>query len=162
LGKEKRLPGGAFAGDTAVAKKGYGKFASLIKDRRCKLNLKQKELASLINVSASYISNLEAGMRRPSETIVSKLAAVLGLDVSDLLLYTSPKLVQHFSVSKVAEPSSDWERLLNDGALRETLSITDEELAIMAKISKMGQVRSAQDFKFILNTIRRSLRKKSD
>jgi hypothetical protein len=54
---------------------------------------------------------------------------------------------------------SAWKTFLNSEALRETYNITDRELQMFSKVAMMGEVRSSQDFIFILKSIRQALRK---
>jgi transcriptional regulator with XRE-family HTH domain len=132
----------------------------LIRARRCALNLTQKQIADRVKVSASYICNLEAGRRHPSAEAVTKLADVLGLDSHDLFLFTIPNIAMHLSDSP-PNSSSRWESVLKDKGFLETHRISTREVAILSRVSTMGEVRSAQDVVFILNTIRRALRKSS-
>jgi transcriptional regulator with XRE-family HTH domain len=136
-----------------------GMFGSTIRDRRRQLHLTQEELSHLINTSVSYISNLEGGRRRASEKVVMKLAEVLGLDAHELLLFAIPKIGSFLSELKSSEDISAWKTLLKNEALRETYNITDRELEMMSKVAMMGEVRSSQDFIFILKSIRQALRK---
>jgi transcriptional regulator with XRE-family HTH domain len=106
-------------------------------------------------VSASYISNLEAGRRRPSEKILIKLADVLDLDVRDLFVYAIPEIASFLSVPKASDEMSAWDSFLKDEALLETYKITSQEIGILSRVSMMGEVRSSQDFIFILKAIRR-------
>ena len=59
-----------------------------IKIARKKANLKQGELGNAIGVSASMIAQWENDARNPKKESLSKIATVLGVDVSDLLGYT--------------------------------------------------------------------------
>jgi len=136
-----------------------GMFGSKIRDRRRQLHLTQEELSRLINTSVSYVANLEGGRRRPSDKVVMKLAEVLGLDARELFLFAIPKIGSFLSELKSSEEMSAWKTFLNSKALRETYNITDRELQMLSKVAMMGEVRSSQDFIFILKSIRQALRK---
>jgi transcriptional regulator with XRE-family HTH domain len=136
-----------------------GMFGSTIRDRRRQLHLTQEELSRLINTSVSYVANLEGGRRRPSDKVVMKLAEVLGLDARELFLFAIPKIGLFLSELKSSEEMSAWKTFLNSEALRETYNITDRELQMFSKVAMMGEVRSSQDFIFILKSIRQALRK---
>lgn len=136
-----------------------GMFGSTIRDRRQQLHLSQEELSRLINTSVSYVSNIEAGRRRPSEKVVVKLAEVLGLDARQLILFAIPKIGSFLSEPKSSEEKSAWKTFLNNEALRETYKITDQELEMLSKVAMMGEVKSSQDFIFILKSIRQALHK---
>lgn len=55
-----------------------------IKLCRTQKNLKQADLADLVQVSVSYISLLEKGKRDPNFSIVQKIAAALNIPISIL------------------------------------------------------------------------------
>ncbi len=131
-------------------------FGRSIRDRRLQLHLTQEQLARLVNCSVSYITNLEAGRGRPSEKLMIKLAEALGLDSRELLLFTIPRITSLLSEPK--SPSA-WKSFLNNEGLRKSYNITDRELEILSKVAMMGEVRSSQDFIFILKSIRQAVRK---
>jgi transcriptional regulator with XRE-family HTH domain len=135
-----------------------GKFGSLVRDRRRQLEMRQDDVARRVGVSTSYIANLESGARRPSEKLVIKLADVLGLDPRELFLYTVPKIASFLSNPKVSAEESLWDSFLTDQVLRDTYKITDQEMQILSRVALMGDVRSSQDFVFILRCIRRATR----
>ena len=45
----------------------------------------QLELASAMDLSSSYLSQIETGIRNVSLPVLAKLAAVLGVEVADLM-----------------------------------------------------------------------------
>jgi transcriptional regulator with XRE-family HTH domain len=142
-------------GRTEMAKSSIRKLSQLIRERRCQLDMKQEDLARRIGTSASYISNLETGKRRPSQKLIIKLAEVLALDAHELFLYALPNLESFLSLVKTSHEESAWIRFLNNQTMRETYQITDGECEALSRLSTMGDVRSQEDFVFILKTIRR-------
>ena len=48
-------------------------------------NLRQYELASYVNVTANFISQVESGRKNPSLSTIQKIAKVLDVNVSTLL-----------------------------------------------------------------------------
>ena len=58
------------------------KFGEVIKDRRKELGITQPHLAELANISTNTLYKLERGHGNPSLDILTKLAEVLGLEVS--------------------------------------------------------------------------------
>jgi transcriptional regulator with XRE-family HTH domain len=137
-----------------MARDGYPKFASLVRDRRRELNIKQKDVAITIGVSSSYISNLEAGRRRPSQKTLMSLAGVLGLDTHDLALFTNRNIARRLRDFPLKAGSPGWD-ILNDDAFREEHGISKEEIQTLSKVAAMGEVRATQDVIFILGIIRR-------
>jgi transcriptional regulator with XRE-family HTH domain len=134
-------------------------FGSSIRDRRLQLHLTQEQLARLVNSSASYISNLEAGRRRPSEKLVMKLAEALALDSRELLLFTVSRITSLLSEPETSQEISAWKTFLDNEGLHKTYNITDRELQLLSKVAMMGEVRSSQDFIFILKSVRQAARK---
>ena len=58
----------------------------MIKQRRTKLRLSQRELAKLVGVSDAYITQLETRARiNPSLAVLKKLAKALKVTVGELL-----------------------------------------------------------------------------
>lgn len=65
-------------------------FSARLKAIRKALGLSQARLAELSGVSQAYISELEAGCKQPTLTILDKLASALGVSVTELI-EDSPK-----------------------------------------------------------------------
>jgi transcriptional regulator with XRE-family HTH domain len=134
-------------------------FGSSIRERRLQLHLTREQLARLVKSSASYISNLEADRRRPSEKLVTKLAEALELDSRELLLFTIPGLTSFLSEPETSQKKSAWKTFLNNEELHKAYNITDRELEMLSKVAMMGEVRSSEEFIFILKSIRQAARK---
>ncbi|AVX21635.1 Helix-turn-helix [Carboxydocella sporoproducens DSM 16521] len=66
-------------------------FNARLKAIRKALGLSQTRLAELSGVSQAYISELEAGCKQPTLTILDKLAKALGVSVAELLDEQKPK-----------------------------------------------------------------------
>lgn len=60
------------------------KFGQNIKHIRKRMNMSQSELATKMEISRSYLSDIENGNKNPSIKTVKKLADSLGLSVTDL------------------------------------------------------------------------------
>ncbi|MBU1360124.1 MAG: helix-turn-helix transcriptional regulator [Gammaproteobacteria bacterium] len=61
-------------------------FALAIEERRTELGLSQERLAELADLSLSYVSLLERGQRNLTVFSAAKLAAALGMKVSELVV----------------------------------------------------------------------------
>ena len=62
------------------------RLLGIIKQRRTKLRLSQRELAKLVGVSDAYITQLETRERiNPSLAVLKKLAKALKVTVGELL-----------------------------------------------------------------------------
>lgn len=60
------------------------KFGQNIKQIRKRMNITQSELATKMEISQSYLSDIENGRKNLSIKTVKKLADSLGLSVTDL------------------------------------------------------------------------------
>ncbi|MFY0516197.1 helix-turn-helix domain-containing protein [Lysinibacillus sp. UGB7] len=61
------------------------KLGEVIHEARIDSEYSLSELSRVIEVSQSYISRIESGKRKPSVTVLSKLAIELDLDIKDLM-----------------------------------------------------------------------------
>lgn len=51
-----------------------------LRQRRIQLNMSQKELAHLANISPSYVSLIESGKAEPSNSVLRIVCTVLGIE----------------------------------------------------------------------------------
>ncbi|MGE6895630.1 helix-turn-helix domain-containing protein [Priestia flexa] len=79
----------------------YKKLGSRIREERLKLNLTQEILAEDINISVSYIGQIERGERSLSLDTLFKLAHRLGVTI-DYLLQDSLKTSKENSINQFA------------------------------------------------------------
>ena len=63
----------------------YDELGFHIAESRKKLKLSQRELARLIGIPASTLSNYENGYRAPSIEILDKISKVLGIELNELI-----------------------------------------------------------------------------
>jgi DNA-binding XRE family transcriptional regulator len=57
-----------------------------VKELRCRAEITQRELASIVDVDSSTISRIENGHCVPSGITLQRLAHALGVDANDMLL----------------------------------------------------------------------------
>jgi transcriptional regulator with XRE-family HTH domain len=132
-------------------------FGQVLRDRRRQLDLTQQEVARRIKTSTPYVGHLEAGKRRPSNAVLSRLADVLGLNRRDLFILANPKVVELLGPNEADKGNSAWDLFQRDEQLRRALGITPEEIEILSKVAEMGEVISPRDFVFVLYAVRRAL-----
>jgi len=132
-------------------------FAGVIRERRQQLNLTQEEVARSIKTSVPYIGHLEAANRHPSENVVVKLANALGLDARELFLLANPGAKAPIFEQPKPRGRSAWNDFARDDKTRKIHNISDEEMEILSRAAKMGEVQGPRDFIFILNTMRQAL-----
>lgn len=66
------------------------RFADRLREIRLSRGMTQSDLSRIGNVTASYLSRLEAGKVAPGIDMVERLAVVLGIPPADLLPATEP------------------------------------------------------------------------
>jgi len=59
-------------------------IGSKIKGLRIKLKMTQKDFAKACNISTSYLSELERGLKRPTFDIIHKISIATNVKISDL------------------------------------------------------------------------------
>jgi len=133
------------------------RFGQVIQERRGQLNLTQEEVARRIKVSAPYIGHLEAGLRYPSEKMVTKLANVLGLDRREAFLLANPSVKALLSQPARVPAASAWDQFRKDEPLLRVYNVSLDEMETLSYLALMGEVRSSHDFVYVLSTIRLAL-----
>lgn len=132
-------------------------FGEIIRDRRRQMDLTQREVAHRAGTSTPYIGHLEAGKRHPSDTIVARLAEVLGFDRRELFFLANPGAHAIVAAPQANPASSAWEDFRHNHQLQASMRVSDSEMQMLAQVALMGEVRSSRDFMYILNTVRQAL-----
>ena len=141
------------------AKRKERDFGQVIRDRRRQLDLTQQEVARRIKTSTPYVGHLESSKRHPSDTVLGRLATVLGLDRRELFLLANPQAVELLRPSETKNKRLAWEEFRKDEQIRHTHHITSDEMQLLSSIVLMGEISSPRDFIYLLNTIRHVLRR---
>jgi len=134
-------------------------FGQVIRERRRQLDLTQEEVAHRIKTSTPYVGHLESGKRHPSDKIVTRLAEVLGLDRRELFFLANPRAQALLSPEAASTADSAWDDFKNNEQLRRVHNITGGEMEMLSRVALLGDVRSARDFIYILNTVRHAVGK---
>ena len=80
----------------------------MIKEVREKKNMKKTELAKLVNVSSTYIAQLEKGIRtNPSIDVLVKIAKILDIDITSLV-------DEKIDTIEVLTPNQLMEKVINN------------------------------------------------
>ena len=132
-------------------------FGQVIRERRRQLDLTQEDVARRIKTSTPYIGHLESGKRHPSDRVLSRLGEVLLLDKRELFLLANPQAARLLDTTDQQDSKSAWSEFRKDERLRRIHNITEQEMEALSRVALMGEVRSKQDFIYILNTIRQAL-----
>jgi|SRR5215469_2096319 len=134
-------------------------LGDVIRKRRRQLDLTQEAVAHRVNVSVAYIGHLESGKRHPSDKLIPKLAGALDLDKRELFFLANPATKVFLVEGSKPNRHSAWDVFSQDVRVRQLHNITRDEMEILFRVALMGEVRSAQDFLFVLNTIRHALQR---
>ena len=132
-------------------------FGQVIRERRRQLDLTQEEVAHRIKTSTPYVGHLESGKRHPSDKILTRLAEVLGLDRRELFFLANPRAQALLSPETQSTTIPAWEDFRKNEQLRRVHSISNEEMEMLSRVALLGEVRSARDFIYILNTVRHAV-----
>src|ERR1022692_4224127 len=132
-------------------------FGEVIRRKRRELDFTQEEVASRIKTSTPYVGHLESGKRHPSDKIVTRLAEVLGLDRRELFFLANPRAHALLSPETESAPDSAWDDFKKDEQLRRVHNIAGDEMELLSRVALLGDVRSARDFIYILNTMRHAV-----
>ena len=132
----------------------------LIKRQRDVFRLTQRELAGKLGVKASHIAYIEGGLRRPSLSLVRRLAETLGLDKRKLLLMTYPEaryLIAIRPKPAPGNPEATWRQFAGDRSMLTKHSITPAELKVLREVALLGNVAAPRNLLFVLNAIRQAV-----
>lgn len=136
-------------------------LGKVLKERRAAYDFTQRELARKLGVKASHIAYLENGRRRPSLSLLSRIASTLDLDRQRLFLLAHPEarwVVGERPESPPAKRGEDpWRTFAGDRATLTRHKVTDRELKVLHKVSLLGRVSAPSQFLFILNAIRQAV-----
>ena len=132
-------------------------FGHVIRERRRQLDLTQEEVARRIKTSTPYVGHLESGKRHPSDKILTRLAEVLGLDRRELFFLANPRAHALLSPEVESTANSAWDDFKKNEQMRRVHNITSDEMEMLSRVALLGDVHSARDFIYILNTVRHAV-----
>jgi|HubBroStandDraft_5_1064220.scaffolds.fasta_scaffold380447_1 transcriptional regulator with XRE-family HTH domain len=135
-------------------------LGSLIRSQRETFRLTQRELARQLGVKASHVAYIEGGLRRPSLSLVRRLAETLGLNKQKLLLMTYPEarfLISQTPKTSPANPDAAWNEFSSNQAILSQHAVTPAELKVLRQVSLLGRVAAPRNFLYVLNAIRQAV-----
>ncbi len=132
-------------------------FGQVIRERRRQLGLTQEETARGIKTSTPFIGHLESGKRHPSDETLTRLAEVLGLDRRELFFLANPGAHALVSPESKSTTDSTWDDFRKNEQLRRVHNIARDEMEMLSRVALIGDVPSARDFIYILNTVRHAV-----
>lgn len=112
-------------------------LGDFVRDGRFALNMRLRELARRLEVTPSYVSDIENNRRVPSEEVLTRIANVLNLPLEEL-------------VARAGRLGSDAERYMRDTPVATTLfrKISDEKLTegeIRELLNRVEEIRRDRD-----------------
>lgn len=136
-------------------------LGQVLKQRREAYALTQRELARKLGVKASHVAYLENGRRRPSLSLLARLADTLELDKQRLFLLTHPEaegiLHPRKEPARAQRPDYAWRKFIANRGILARHKITPQELKVLQKVNMLGRVSAPSQFLFILNSIRQAV-----
>ena len=136
-------------------------LGQVLKQRRGAYAYTQRELARKLGVKASHVAYLENGRRRPSLSLLSRLADTLALDKQRLFLLAHPEA--HWIVGKDHEPApakrqeNAWRKFAHNRGTLVRHKVTDRGAQGPAEGQHARPRVGAESFLFILNAIRQAV-----
>jgi transcriptional regulator with XRE-family HTH domain len=135
-------------------------FGQVLMKRRKALALSLRQMAKQLGIQGSHVAYLENGSRKPSLSLLKRIADRLGLDGRELLFLSHPEartLLKPYLESDRPKASDDsWRQFVSSRALLARYSVTRAELKILRQVSLLRPVSSPRQFLFVLNSIRQA------
>ncbi len=136
-------------------------LGQVLKQQRDAFDLTQRELARKLGVKASHVAYLENGRRRPSLSLLGRIADTLGLDKQQLFLLAHPEARSLVTARREAPQATvrdaAWRRFSKDRALLARNRVTPRELKVLQQVNLLGRVSSPRQYLFILNSMRQAV-----
>jgi transcriptional regulator with XRE-family HTH domain len=134
-------------------------LGSVVREARQDHGMTQRELAKMVGVKGSHIAYIEGNRRKPSLSLLRRIADVLGLNRRELLFLTHPEaryLVGDSDGAGNRKPADSWRVFAANHALHKRHKITPAELRLLKQVSLLERVSYPSHFIFILNSIRQA------
>lgn len=138
-------------------------FGQYIKSRRLEMKLTQSEVAKKLNVAQNFITYLEKNRRKPTTSMIKKIADILVLPVDQLYFSAHPEINEMVSLNQKTPISSQQIplsllELKEDKELRQKHRITDVEIDELASMRLRSSVKNKEDYVFLLMSIRQVMK----
>lgn len=123
-----------------------------IRSLRKEKGLTQKELGEKLGVSASMIGQYETSVRKPKYETVEKIAAVLGVHITDIVDMSDISPSLNASIPLMENLNAIFKRRLPG----ETITLSDEERTQMKELAKLISNVSDEvsNSSFLMNILR--------
>lgn len=136
-------------------------LGSVLRARRNDLRLTQREVAAKLGVKPAHIAYLELDHRRPSLSLLSRIAEVLDLERERLILLSHPEARSFMGGAKKPEAVRDKDQAWRDFKRNKTMlsryNVNKKEMRVLSQVALLGRVGAPRSFLFILNSIRQAV-----
>jgi len=133
----------------------------VLRTRRHELQLTQREIAAKLGVKPAHIAYLELDHRRPSLSLLNRIAEVLDLDRERLILLSHPEARSFFNSAKKPEETRPrdqaWRDFKRNKGVLNRYKVSKTELQVLSQVALLGRVTTPRSFLFILNSIRQAV-----
>ena len=135
-------------------------LGSVVKEARDSARMTQRDLAAAVGIKASHVAYIENSRRRPSISLINRLAETLGLSAKELLVLAHPEARQIVDGERPAGKRADsaWRLFASNKALIRRNGVSPDELKMLKQVSMLSHVAHPGHFIFILNAIRQAAR----
>jgi len=136
-------------------------LGSVLRARRHALSLTQRELAAQLAVKPAHVAYLELDRRRPSLSLLSRIAQALDLDRERLILLSHPEARSFFGERPTVElpqpKDQAWREFRRNKNLLARHKVSPKELKVLSQVALLGRITTPRSFLFILNSIRQAV-----
>jgi len=112
-------------------------------------------------VKPAHVAYLELDRRRPSLSLLSRIAQALDLDRERLILLSHPEARSFFGERPTVEPPQPkdqaWREFRRNKNLLARHKVSPKELKVLAQVALLGRITTPRSFLFILNSIRQAV-----
>jgi putative transcriptional regulator len=135
-------------------------FGNHLNRWRERAGLSQRELAKSLGVQASYLSYIEQNKRRPSLSLLLRVASTIGIDAHEAFLLVHPECESFVGPSRKTVREDAWTRFSSDRRVLLRWRVTRSEMLFLKRLNTLGIVTDPSSFLFVLNSVRQALQKK--
>jgi transcriptional regulator with XRE-family HTH domain len=135
-------------------------FGSYLNLWREKAGLNRRELAKILGVQASYVSYIEQNKRKPSLSLLLRVASTIGIDAHEAFLLVHPECESFVGPWRKTVREDAWARFSSNRRVLLRWRVTRSEMLFLKRLNTLGTVTDPRSFLFVLNSVRQALQKK--
>ncbi|MFZ0889024.1 MAG: helix-turn-helix transcriptional regulator [Candidatus Binataceae bacterium] len=139
-------------------------LGEVLRRRRQALALSQRDLAREVGVKGSHVAYLENGRRRPSFSLLKRIADTLGLDKQQLFVLAYPEAIALISPGNAGDaeratthPPDVWRQFVENRALLKRHRVSPSEIEILKRVNMHWRLTSPLHLLLVLNVVRQAV-----